>query len=148
MSQSFPAIRIVQREKVFYLTKLPVAVVTEVSYASVRNRDNERGAVQRVLSTRRISGIKEFALNGGNFPNSIVLNWVKENIVVDESTSVISFDIDSHSAQLIDGQHRVAGLKEAIAERPEFGIYELPVAIYVGLSTKDCADIFLAINTE
>lgn len=148
MEKSFPFIKITQREKIFYLTRLPASVVTEVSYASVRGRDEEKGAVQRVLNSRRISNIKEFALNGGNFPNSIVMNWMKDNINIDEKEQKLSFEIEPQSAQLIDGQHRVAGLKEAIAERREFGSYELPVAIYVGLSTKDCADIFLAINTE
>lgn len=125
MEKSFPFIKITQREKIFYLTRLPASVVTEVSYASVRGRDEEKGAVQRVLNSRRISNIKEFALNGGNFPNSIVMNWMKDNINIDEKEQKLSFEIEPQSAQLIDGQHRVAGLKEAIAERREFGSYEL-----------------------
>ena len=143
-----PFIKIKQREQIFYLTNLPASIVVSVSYASVRGRDQEKGAVQRVLNTRRISNIKDFALNGGDFPNSIVMNWVKNNIKIDEEKGIITFIPEENSAQLIDGQHRVAGLKEAIAEQPEFGDYELPVAIYIGLSTKACADIFLAINTE
>jgi len=148
MAANHPFIKIRQQGRDFYLTNLPASVVTEVSYASVRGRDQEKGAVQRVLNTRRISNIKDFAINGGSFPNSIVMNWVKENIAIDEESKVLSFEIEPNSAQLIDGQHRVAGLKEAIAENVEFANYELPVAIYVGLSTKECADIFLAINTE
>jgi DGQHR domain-containing protein len=143
-----PYIEIQQRDKTFFLVNLPAEIVTNVSYASVRGRDNETGAVQRVLNSRRISNIKEFALNGGNFPNSIVMNWVKENIEIDQENSRLRFSVDQNSAQLIDGQHRVAGLKEAIAESPEFSTYELPVAIYLNLTTKECADIFLAINTE
>lgn len=52
------------------------------------------------------------------------------------------------SAQLIDGQHRVAGLKAAIDERAEVGSMSIPVTIYRGLTTSKCADLFLAINTE
>lgn len=141
-------IKISQRNKSFYLANLPAKVVAEVSYASVRGRDKEDGAVQRVLNSRRIGSIKDFALRDGNFPNSIVINWVKNNIDVDDELGEISFVLDSRSAQLIDGQHRVEGLKEAIKENPLFSDYELPVAIYIGLSTKECADIFLAINTE
>jgi DGQHR domain-containing protein len=48
---------------------------------------------------------------------------------------------------LIDGQHRVAGLREALQDAPDTNL-EIPVALYTGLSTKQCADIFLAINTE
>lgn len=137
-----------QHDQVFYLVNLEASIVTKISYASVRGRDNEQGAVQRVLNTRRISSIKDFALNGGSFPNSIVINWVKDNIQIDESSGTLSFDVEDASAQLIDGQHRVAGIREAIQERPEFESYELPVAVYIGLTTKACADIFLAINTE
>lgn len=147
--QRFSYIKITQHDLWFYLTKLPAKIVTEISYASVRGRDNEKGAVQRLLNTRRISSIKDFALNGGNFPNSIVLNWVKEeNYRLDEDNNEILIDIKENSAQLIDGQHRVAGLKEALTENPALESYEIPVAIYIGLSTKQCADIFLAINTE
>jgi DGQHR domain-containing protein len=52
------------------------------------------------------------------------------------------------SAQLIDGQHRVAGLAAALDERPELAELPVPVAIYQGLDTRECANIFLAINTE
>jgi DGQHR domain-containing protein len=54
----------------------------------------------------------------------------------------------ARSAQLLDGQHRVAGLQEAIMESSELGRQLVPVAIYEGLNTTDCADIFLSINTE
>ncbi|MBY5501243.1 DGQHR domain-containing protein [Rhizobium leguminosarum] len=148
MPEEYKFIEIHQHGRMFYLVNMPAEVVTKISYASVRGKDLERGAVQRVLNTRRITSIKDFALNGGNFPNSIVMNWVKDNLVVDIDEFVISFEIEENSAQLIDGQHRVAGLREAIAEDGKLAKYDLPVAIYVGLSTKECADIFLAINTE
>jgi DNA sulfur modification protein DndB len=59
----------------------------------------------------------------------------------------ITIPIEPRSAQLIDGQHRVAGLRAALDEVPNTTL-EVPVALYTGLSTKECADIFLAINTE
>jgi hypothetical protein len=38
-------------------------------------------------------------------------------------------------------------LRAALEEFPDTTL-EIPIALYTGLSTKDCADIFLAINTE
>ncbi|WP_267428513.1 DGQHR domain-containing protein [Methylobacterium sp. GC_Met_2] len=141
-----PYIPIEQSSKTFFLTALPAALVTLVSYASVRRRDDEEGAVQRLLNNSRIAGIKNFALHGGDFPASIVLNWVTGRLAWDERELRVPHT--ARSAQIIDGQHRVAGLREAIEENPHLGHQLLPVAIYIGLSTIECADIFLSINTE
>lgn len=102
--------------------------------------------MQRVLNHGRIAGIKAFAVQGGDFPASIVLNWVRGALV--RNGNVVDVPTDARSAQIIDGQHRVAGLKEAIVERPELGDLLIPVAIYEGLDTVECANIFLSINTE
>lgn len=141
-------VRVSQHDRSLYLCNLPAGLLTQISYAAVRGRDNETGSIQRLLNTRRISSIKNFALAGGDFPNSIVLNWVDEPFEVDEAHNVLRIPHRPRSAQLIDGQHRVAGLEEAIAEKPEFASFEIPCAIYMNLNTIQCAEIFLAINTE
>jgi DGQHR domain-containing protein len=143
-----PFFEVAQGKRTFYLTKLPAKVVTKISYAAVRGRDVEEGAIQRVLNTSRISGIKAFTLAGGDYPNAIVLNWVSKTNKLKRLTKEISFTDEIDSAQIIDGQHRVAGIRDAIEERKAIGELELPVVIYTGLSTKECADIFLAINEE
>lgn len=142
----FTFIEIKQTKRSFILTAIPVRLLVTVSYAAVRRKDDEEGAVQRVLNQGRIAGIKSFALQGGDFPASIVLNWVKTKLV--RTGSLVTIPETPDSAQLLDGQHRVAGLKEAIHEKPNLGDQLVPVAIYEGLSTSDCADIFLSINTE
>ncbi|MCH8171552.1 MAG: DGQHR domain-containing protein, partial [Bacteroidetes bacterium] len=52
------------------------------------------------------------------------------------------------AAQVIDGQHRLAGLEVAIDEKPEIGNKIILVSITIGLSTKEAASIFLNINSE
>lgn len=143
-----PFFEVAQGKRQFYLTKLPAKVVAKISYAAVRGRDVEEGAIQRVLNTSRIGGIKAFTLAGGDYPNAIVLNWVSEINKLKPIMGDISFSDADDSAQIIDGQHRVAGIREAIEERKSIGDLELPVVIYNGLTTKECADIFLAINEE
>jgi DGQHR domain-containing protein len=145
-----PYFEVAQGKRTFYLTKLPAKIVTKISYAAVRGRDQEEGAIQRVLNRSRIAGVKDFTLNVGDYPNAIVLNWVstanKLRRNVEQGT--LSFSDAGFYAQIIDGQHRVAGIAAAIDERPEIGDIELPVVFYNGLSTRECADIFLAINEE
>ena len=149
MKVQYRFIAVQQHDKTFYLCNIPATILTKVAYAAVRGRDDEEGAVQRVLNARRISNIKDFALQNGYFPNSIVMNWRNPGeISIDENSQILSFDVASRKAQLIDGQHREAGLAAAIIDDGSFASFEVPVALYVGLTTKECADIFLSINTE
>ena len=103
--------------------------------------------MQRILNQSRIAGIKSFALMGGDFPASIVLNWVSQNQLTKRHGAVEIPEV-ANSAQIIDGQHRVAGIEEAIKDNPDAAHHLLPVAIYEGLDTPQCANIFLSINTE
>lgn len=143
-----PFVTVTQHRKHFILTKLPIDILVKISYASIRGKDKEDGAVQRLLNTRRIASIKDFTLSGGHYPASIVLNWANhEHALVEQADGKLLIPVIERSAQLIDGQHRVAGLRAALEEAANTEL-EIPVALYVGLTTKECADIFLAINTE
>ncbi|NVN11529.1 DGQHR domain-containing protein [Nguyenibacter vanlangensis] len=142
----FPFITVKQKEHSFKLTSLPAGLLTKIAYAAIRRKDIEEGAVQRVLNGARIAGVKDFALKIGDFPASIVLNWNKGPLVSDGSS--VKIPDEEKLAQILDGQHRVAGLKDAIAENPLAAAYEIPVAIYEGLDTPNSARIFISINTE
>ena len=144
--KSYPCVRLKQNNNNFILTKMKAIHLTKIAYASVRGEAEEEGAVQRVLSPRRISGVKEFVLQGGDFPNCIVLNWVGTTLQV--VGDAISIPEEPRTAQIIDGQHRVAGLTEAIKVSKVVANLDIPIALYQNLTTQQCADIFLSINTE
>ena len=144
--QTYPFIEVQQKEHSFKLVSLPAGLLTRISYASVRRKDQEEGAVQRVLNNSRIAGIKDFALRMGDFPASIVLNWIGGSMAVNNGQVEI-LDLPK-LAQIIDGQHRVAGLKAAIEDDPSVADYQIPVAIYENLDTAHSARIFISINTE
>jgi DGQHR domain-containing protein len=146
--KQFPYIEVIQAKKNLILTKLPLGLLTKISYASVRGKDEEPGAVQRILNSRRINSIKNFTLSGGAYPGAIVLNWVSQENPIQKNNNTISFSDLPKSAQLIDGQHRIAGIKAAIDESETVSNLEVPVTIYENLTTEECADIFLSINTE
>lgn len=147
-AHTFPFIRVKQANRELILTKLPAGLLIKVSYASVRGQSSEEGAVQRILNSRRISSIKTFTLEGGDYPGAIVLNWVSKDNPIQKKNNELTFQQVPGSAQIIDGQHRLAGIRSAIDERDSVAELELPVAIYENLSTRECADIFLSINTE
>ncbi len=148
-NQSFPYVEVTQNTKRILITVLPAGVVVHISYAAVRGQSEEPGAVQRILNPSRINSIKLFTLRVGDFPGAIILNWVKDqDNALKRLDNRLSFNTIERSAQIIDGQHRLAGIRAAIEEDPKINDLQLPVAIYENLSTRECADIFLSINTE
>ena len=144
----FPYIAVRQQQSQFYLVAMPASAVVAISYTAVRGVNPEEGAVQRVLNPRRIASVKDFTIQVGHYPGTIALNWVSEINPLIKENNHLRMKIAEHSAQIIDGQHRVAGIKAAIAERKEIGEMQLAVALYERLTTQQCADIFLSINTE
>lgn len=146
--QAFPFIQVKQANRSLVLTSLPAGLLINVSYASVRNQSQEQGAVQRILNSRRIQSIKAFTLSGGDYPGAIVLNWKNSENPLIKKDGALSFLQNPKSAQIIDGQHRLAGIKAAIGEDSSIQNLQLTVAIYEDLTTRECADIFLSINTE
>lgn len=133
----------------FFLCLINAKTLVKISYVARRGIDEERGAVQRILNKTRISGIKDFLLNNGFFPNNIILNFKEDaNIVYTEQTGNLSFSDNPRIAQIIDGQHRVEGLKEAIRIDQSIGEMLVPTVLSNNLETSDCAEIFISINTE
>jgi len=144
---TIPFIAIRHQQRSFYLCKLAARLLCNISYVARRGESDEKGAVQRILNKSRITGIKDYVISGGFFPNNIILNLVKiENITLGED----SFELidEARIAQVIDGQHRVEGLREAISIDPEIGEEEYPVLLTIDMSTADCAELFISINTE
>ncbi len=81
-----------------------------IHYVAVRGK--EEGAVQRFLNKRRIEAIKNFILQGNIFFNTFILNWTNENNSpkIYKKNGTIEIPIIASAAQVIDGQHRLAGL--------------------------------------
>lgn len=147
-NQSFSYFEVTQNTKRILVTVLPAGIVVNISYAAIRGQSDEPGAVQRILNPSRISSIKQFTLKVGDFPGAIILNWVNQENPIQRSDNKLSFKLVGRSAQIIDGQHRLAGIRAAIEEDEKINALQLPVAIYENLTTRECADIFLSINTE
>ena len=132
-----------------YTFPLTVKDLITISYVAVRGRDKEEGAVQRVLNKKRISSIRQYVLDGNMFINSFILNWNDKNVKPEFDTDgIASIPLLNASAQLIDGQHRLEGIKEAASEQAEILKKEVLVSMTMSLSTKEAAKIFININSE
>lgn len=131
-----------------YTFPMKVSDVVAISYVAVRGVDEIEGAVQRPLSRRRIAEITDYVLSGKTFFNTFILNWTNTGETVEYRSGVIKIPLVPASAQIIDGQHRLAGLEDAMKENPTIGEKLLLVTMAKHLSTQKAAEIFLNINTE
>lgn len=131
-----------------YIFSMKVKDLLPIYYVAVRGRDKIEGAVQRVLNKRRIGSIKSFILEGNMFFNSFILNWTDKNYPITSENGNLKVPKVSAAAQVIDGQHRLEGLKQAVEEKREIGEQSVTVVLVQNLSTSDAAKIFLNINTE
>ena len=129
-------------------TTMTVQDVLAISYVAVRGQDEEEGAVQRLLNKRRVQSIKDFVLAGNTFFNTFIINWTNSDIKPNYSNGKMTLPIVQDSAQIIDGQHRLAGLQESIKENKAIGKQKILISICDELSTKDAARIFVNINSE
>ena len=131
-----------------YTFPMQVKDLVKVSYVAVRGRDEEEGAVQRVLNRKRISSIKQYILDGNMFVNTFVLNWIDTNYKPYFLDGKVEIPLVDSVAQLLDGQHRLEGLKEAIKIEQNIGEKQVLVSMVIGLGTKEAARIFININSE
>ena len=129
-----------------YTFAMKVKDLVHIYYVAVRGADEEAGAVQRPLSTRRIQGIKDYILDDNTFFNSFILNWTDKPNKVKVKNGKIEFPLVRGAAQAIDGQHRLAGLEDAMEADVSVGERTLIVTMCIGLKTKQAATIFLNIN--
>jgi len=82
------------------------------------------------------------------FFNSFILNWTDRNYPPFLADGKLQIPVVPAAAQVIDGQHRLEGLRQAIEEKEEIGEQVVMVVLVQNLSTPDAAKIFLNINTE
>ena len=131
-----------------YTFPFQVKDLVKISYVAVRGRDKEEGAVQRVLNRKRIASIKQYILDGNMFVNTFVINWNDMNFKPKFVNSKLQIPVVDSVAQLLDGQHRLEGLKEALKVDESIAKKQVLVSMVIGLETKEAAKIFININSE
>ena len=131
-----------------YIFTTPVKNILENCYVAIRGIDNEAGAVQRLLNARRINSIKEFVLKGHNFMCPFVLNWSQKDKNISVKDDSLLIPNIARSIQVIDGQHRLEGIKQASNTNNSVLDNQIIIILTQNLSTEKAAQIFLNINTE
>lgn len=131
-----------------YTFPMKIKDLLQINYVASRGQSTEQGAVQRILNKRRISLIKDFVLKGNTFINTFILNWTDSENLPKIKKDSLNIPLQGRRAQILDGQHRIAGLQEAVNVKSEIGEDVVLVSLCIGLNTSQAAKIFLNINSE
>jgi DGQHR domain-containing protein len=126
----------------------------KITYTDVRrmelgidNREIEDYiGIQRQLDINREKIIGRYVnLVDATFPNSIILSISSEFAKYDSETSTMTIDFRDDIAKVLDGQHRIAGLR---SYRKDASTFQLAVTIYIDMELEDQAIVFSTINKE
>lgn len=156
---AFPVLEVDQPIGRFYVGVMSARDLLAVSYTDMRSIESDLDqyvGIQRMLSPKRVKEIAEFIKSiDATFPTSVVLavkGECAEVIGENGATKLRIFEgIDEDSgekirlgatASILDGQHRVEGLKDS----GRLDDFQVPVSIFVDADIADQAYIFATVN--
>ena len=149
------ACRVQQGSLTLYATSIKVRDLISSGFSSVDTLDpddaNDKG-YQRLLNTARAKKLSDYILKGQDtqdafLPTSIFLATDK-SIPFDAGNHTISFDTDkTGSFSVVDGQHRLEGLRMAAGKDARVLDFEVPVNIAIKLPKIAQMCHFLIVNT-
>lgn len=151
---TFKCLEVVQPIGVMYVGAMDCSDLETITYADVRRlelgKDNREVedyiGIQRHLDPRREKEIGKYVnLVDATFPNSIIISISSEFVNYDKETNIMEIDFKDDIAKVLDGQHRIAGLRhyEKLAST-----FQLVVSIYLDMELEDQAIVFSTINKE
>ncbi len=154
MQITVPAAQVNQGDLSLYTTSLTVRQLVQEGFYSIDHLDPETGQTgyQRVLQESRAERLSRYIIDGQEtkdafLPTSVFLATDK-NIDFDRDNNTITFDIDEIGGfSVVDGQHRIAGLKIAAKKDPRVLDFEIPVNIAYKLPLLHQMCHFLIVNT-
>jgi DGQHR domain-containing protein len=150
-----PAAQIRQGGLVLYATSLKVRDLLAEGFYSVETLDpedsNDRG-YQRLLNTARAKKLADYIVKGQDsrdafLPTSVFLATDK-SVTFNVSDNTIEIDTSLVGPfSVVDGQHRLEGLRMAAERDPRVHDFELPVNIAINLPQIHQMCHFLIVNT-
>lgn len=149
-----PAALVRQGSLKLYSTSLKVSDLKRPNFYTISKLDpaDAGPGYQRLLNDGRAKRLADYLIDGQTehdafLPTSIFLATNKD-ISFDQATNTITFDVSQIGPfNVVDGQHRIAGLVLASEKTPALLDFEIPVNIAVGLDEISQMCHFLIVNT-
>nr|WP_157776560.1 DGQHR domain-containing protein [Nitratireductor aquibiodomus] len=152
---NIPAARVRQGDLTLYTTALKVSDLIQPGFYTVETldpaNDDDKG-YQRLLNKGRAKKLADYVVKGQDardafLPTSVFLATDK-SVPFDPSANTISIDTRVVGPfNVVDGQHRLEGLKVAAEKDPRVLDFEVPVNIAIDLPTLHQMCHFLIVNT-
>ncbi|MBP2836922.1 DGQHR domain-containing protein [Dickeya parazeae] len=139
----------------FYVASIPAKKLVQVCYSFAAQYGSDvLSGVQRGINENRVKTIAHFcATDDAMFPTSIILS---ANLDVNGEPSNEPWYVDHDSnlvipttklnASIVDGQHRIEGLRKAIESGELISDFDIVCAIYFELPAPKQAEVFATIN--
>lgn len=124
----------------FFMTVLPAEFVVKIM--TVKERKD--GGVQRDDSRKRITEITRYCDDpDATFPTPIILSVSSDDVSFSDDRYVEFIDKEKY-AEVLDGQHRIKGLKES----NKISEFSLPIVFVINATEEQKAYIFSIINSK
>ena len=147
-----PAFKMQQPIGELFVGRMTAREIVAVAYADVREmEENELDkyiGINRRLTKTRVDELSRYVgTYDATFPTSIIVAVPEENAEFDENSKILTIRATHEKAlekvaKIIDGQHRIAGLR-AVQDETDF---EVCVAIIIGADIATQANIFATVN--
>lgn len=148
---TFPAVRGVQAGREYYVTMCPMRLVPKLFLFDETELQPEIRA-QRVINKARIPSICSYMVNN---PKDYVFSSLTSSIdsdvefipVSEDQYNIGSIKIPMSAKFVInDGQHRRAGIEEAIKHNPSLGDESISIVLFIDLGLKRSQQMFADLN--
>lgn len=101
-----------------FLVKMKATQVASIAASKTRKSYNDNSGIQRKLDPHRIKSIAKFCkTKNAMFPTPIILSASSDYFVINEKESTLTIPIigedENKFCSIVDGQHRLEGLKES-----------------------------------
>lgn len=144
-----------QNGQEFISTVLTAGVLIKISKVLTYNRDPE--GYQRDANKAHYNKIKKYIIENQNsfiLPTSIILgvdrNLIEPSLITEGGVNFLNIDESSKIFRIVDGQHRIEGIKKAIEEKGEIEDLQLPITIVLSDERRRSIEleIFSDINSK
>ena len=144
MKKEIKVIEITQPIGTFFIGKIDSSDLIKSSYVRPRG-DNE--GIQRQTSIKRETEIESYCKDpDATFPTPIILSVDSSFCKLKNNGTLIEYEDDKYIFEIIDGQHRVGGIKRASIS---YGFScELLVVLMFDLTEEEKAYVFSTINSN
>ncbi len=145
---SFRCVEVTQPLGTFYVGVLDSRDLAAISFADVQRIERREVetflGIERPLSPDRVREIERYVNTvDATFPTGILLAVSSNDAQYDPETGVMALTRGPSIAKIIDGQHRIAGLK-AFAD----GVFQVNVTLFIDMDIEDQAMVFATINLK